>query len=389
MARFTELYDVLEISPDSDQQAIKKAYRQLAVKYHPDKNPGNKEAEEKFKKLAHAYEILSDPEKRARYDQFGEDAFQAGGAGGGFGANPFDIFNDIFGGGGGDPFSSFFHQGGRARDPHAAVRGANLRYNMQITLQEAFSGIAAKKIEFNRKGTCPDCKGTGCAPGTHTESCKHCGGRGQVAGQALIFTVMKDCPVCNGRGYVIPKKCSKCGGSGDVSVHRSLSIRIPPGVDHGNRMRVAGEGEPGRNGGPNGDLELIFLLKEDPVFERQGNDLFTDVHIPFHLAALGGTITIPAIDGTAELKIAQGAQYGDVYTVRGAGMPILNHDKARGNMHVRCFVDVPKKLTNEQKDALRAYAALFPEDAMGKVNENGGGSDPNGFFKKAKDFFNK
>ena len=389
-ARHTELYELLEISPDADEDAIKKAYRRLAVKYHPDKNPGDKEAEEKFKKISHAYEILGNKEKRQIYDQYGEDAANGGGAGGGgFSGDPFDIFNQFFGGGGGGGFESFFG-GGRRRDPNGPQEGADLRYNLGITLDEAFKGTT-KKIEFNRPGLCTACGGTGCADGTKPERCDRCKGSGQVGVSQGFFTMMHECPVCHGTGQKIAHKCSKCNGAGKVSVHRAIEIHIPAGIDTGNRMRVTGEGEPGLRGGSNGDLYIMIQVRPDKRFQREDEDIYAEYHIPFPVAALGGTVVIPTVHGDAELTVPAGTQNGDVLTLKGKGMPVRQRQGVFGNHHVKLTIDVPRKLNDAQKEALRAYAAAFQTNSGG-AKDNGSGpnftvnadNDP-GFFQKLKD----
>ena len=389
-ARHTELYELLEISPDADEDAIKKAYRRLAVKYHPDKNPGNKEAEEKFKKISHAYEILGDKEKRQIYDQYGEDAANGNGGGGGFSGDPFDIFNQFFGGGGGGGFESFFG-GGRRRDPNGPQEGADLRYNLGITLDEAFKGVT-KKIEFNRPGLCTACNGSGCADGTKPERCDRCKGSGQVGVSQGFFTMMHECPVCHGTGQKIAHKCAKCNGAGKVSVHRAIEIHIPAGIDTGNRMRVTGEGEPGLRGGSNGDLYIMIQIRPDKRFQREDEDIYAEHHIPFPVAALGGTVTIPTVHGDAELTVPAGTQNGDVLTLKGKGMPVRQRQGVFGNHHVKLTIDVPRKLTDAQRDALKASAAAFQSDAGGGAKENGSGpnftvnadNDPS-FFQRLKD----
>ena len=389
-ARHTELYELLEIAPDADEDAIKKAYRRLAVKYHPDKNPGNKEAEEKFKKISHAYEILSNKEKRQLYDQYGEDAVNGNGAGGGgFSGDPFDIFNQFFGGGGGGGFESFFG-GGRRRDPNGPQEGADLRYNLGITLDEAFKGVT-KKIEFNRPGLCTACGGSGCADGTKPERCDRCKGSGQVGVSQGFFTMMHECPVCHGTGRKIAHKCAKCNGVGKVSVHRAIEIHIPAGIDTGNRMRVNGEGEPGLRGGSNGDLYIMIQVRPDKRFQREDEDIYAEYHIPFPVAALGGTVAVPTVHGDSELTIPAGTQNGDVLTLKGKGMPVRQRQGVYGNHHVKLTIDVPRKLTDAQKEALRAYAAAFQTDGGG-AQDNGSGpnftinadNDPS-FFQKLKD----
>ena len=386
-ARHTELYELLEISPDADEETIKKAYRRLAVKYHPDKNPGDKEAEEKFKKLSHAYEILGNKEKRQIYDQYGEDAANGNGGGGGFSGDPFDIFNQFFGGGGGG-FESFFG-GGRRRDPNGPQEGADLRYSLGITLDEAFKGVT-KKIEFNRPGLCTSCGGTGCADGTKPERCDRCRGTGQVGVSQGFFTMMHECPVCHGTGQKIAHKCAKCNGAGKISVHRAIEIHIPAGIDTGNRMRVNGEGEPGLRGGANGDLYIMIQIRPDKRFQREDEDIYAEYHIPFPVAALGGTVVIPTVHGDAELTVPAGTQNGDVLTLKGKGMPVRMRQGVFGNHHVKLTVDVPRKLTDAQREALKAYAETFKPDGGG-AKDNGSGpnftvnNDDPGFFQKLKD----
>jgi len=387
-ARHTELYELLEISPDADEDTIKKAYRRLAVKYHPDKNPGNKEAEEKFKKISHAYEILGNKEKRQIYDQYGEDAANGNGGGGGFSGDPFDIFNQFFGGGGSGGFESFFG-GGRRRDPNGPQPGADLRYNLGITLDEAFKGVT-KKIEFNRAGLCTTCGGTGCADGTKPERCDRCKGSGQVGVSQGFFTMMHECPVCHGTGQKIAHKCAKCNGAGKVSVHRAIEIHIPAGIDTGNRLRVNGEGEPGLRGGGDGDLYIMIQIRPDKRFQREDEDIYAEYHIPFPVAALGGTVVIPTVHGDAELTIPAGTQNGDVLTLKGKGMPVRLRQGVFGNHHVKLTIDVPRKLTDAQREALKAYAAAFQQDTGG-AKDNGSGpnftinNDDPGFFQKLKD----
>ena len=371
----TALYETLEVSATADDVEIKKAYRRLAVKYHPDKNPGDKTAEAKFKEVTHAYEVLSDPEKRRIYDQYGEEGLNNRGAG--FSGNPFDIFNSFFGGG--NPFESFF--GGGRRDPNAPREGADLRYNLEISLMDAVSGVT-KKVEFQRADACPECSGSGCKPGTKPTRCKRCGGSGQIGVSQGFFTMMHECPSCQGTGSVIEQKCARCGGKGHVAVKRSLEIRIPPGVDTGNRIRVAGEGEPGLRGGPNGDLYVFIQVRDDKRFQRNGNDILSEARISFPLAALGGSIPVETVHGTETLAIPAGSQHGDVFAIKGKGMPVLQRKGQFGDHYVRISVAVPRKLSDAQKAALRAYAAECKDD-FGSIDA-GESSSPN-FFQKLKD----
>ena len=380
-----DYYEILEVERTATEGEIKKAYRKLAIKYHPDKNPGDKEAESKFKEIAQAYEVLGNAEKRQMYDQYGEAAFQNGGMGGGgqgFG-NPFDIFRDVFsgmgGGRGGDSiFDSFFGGGFSRQDPNAPVDGNDLRYNLQIEFEEAVFGCD-KKIRFTRKAQCDECHGTGCEKGTSKKKCPTCGGRGQVGVSQGFFTVMNECPKCHGEGVIAEKPCKKCHGQGQQKVERIVSVHIPPGVDTGTRMRVAGEGEPGLRGGSNGDLFVVTHVKDHSVFQRDGLSIYCDLPIDFTTAALGGKVDVPTVTGKAELEIPSGAQSGDVFTLRGKGMPSLRGG-GRGDQFVKVFVEVPKKLNSEQKEALQKFADLM-KDSKGSrpVQES--------FFEKAKKFF--
>ena len=380
-----DYYEILEVERTATEGEIKKAYRKLAIKYHPDKNPGDKEAESKFKEVAQAYEVLGNAEKRQMYDQYGEAAFQNGGMGGGgqgFG-NPFDIFRDVFsgmgGGRGGDSiFDSFFGGGFSRQDPNAPVDGNDLRYNLQIEFEEAVFGCD-KKIRFTRKAQCDECHGTGCEKGTNRKKCPTCGGRGQVGVSQGFFTVMNECPKCHGEGVIAEKPCKKCHGQGQQKVERIVSVHIPPGVDTGTRMRVAGEGEPGLRGGSNGDLFVVTHVKDHSVFQRDGLSIYCDLPIDFTTAALGGKVDVPTVTGKAELEIPAGAQSGDVFTLRGKGMPSLRGG-GRGDQFVKVFVEVPKKLNSEQKEALQKFADLM-KDSKGTrpVQES--------FFEKAKKFF--
>lgn len=369
----TVLYETLEVSATADEVEIKKAYRRLAVKYHPDKNPGDKAAEAKFKEVTHAYEVLSDPEKRRIYDQYGEEGLNS--RGGGFSGNPFDIFNSFFGGG--NPFESFF--GGGRRDPNAPREGADLRYNLEVSLMDAVSG-ATKKIEFQRADACGECSGTGCRKGTKPTRCKRCGGSGQIGISQGFFTMMHECPVCKGTGSIIEQKCPKCNGKGSIAVKRSLEIRIPPGVDTGNRIRVAGEGEPGMRGGPNGDLYVFIQVRADKRFQRSGNDVLSEAKISFPTAALGGTVSVETVHGPQTLSIPPGVQHGEVFTIKGKGMPVLQRKGLFGDHYVKISVLVPKKLSDAQKAALKAYA-----DACGENLAPGEAQDSPGFFQKLKD----
>ena len=354
-----DYYAILGVERTAEEIEIKRSYRKLAIKYHPDRNPNNPEAAEKFKEISHAYEILSDPQKRELYDRYGEDAFRNGGAPGG--GNPFDIFNSFFGGGDGDdPFSSFFGSSSRRRSPNAPQDGNDLRYNLEIGLEDAVLG-ADRDIEFTREEPCQTCKGSGCAEGYRKQPCRRCGGSGQIGVSQGFFTVMHTCPVCNGEGSTPEKK----GGTGTTRIRRKVHLRIPPGVDTGTRMRVAGEGEPGLRGGRNGDLFVVIEVREHDLFQRDGDQIHCEIPIDFVTAALGGKIDVPTVTGKAELEIPAGSQTGTTLTMAGKGMPSLRGGK-RGNQYVTLFVEVPKALSSEQKELLQRYAATF----TGKKQKN-------------------
>ncbi len=377
MAVNKEYYETLEIADTADETEIKKAYRKLAVKYHPDKNPGDKTAEDKFKKIAQAYEVLSDPEKRKLYDQYGPDAVngQGGrGGGGGFSGNPFDIFNQFFGGGGGG-FDSFFGGGGRS-DPNAPVDGNDLRYNLEIDFMDAVKG-ATKTIEFMRNDNCDECHGSGCEHGSKNVTCRRCGGSGQIGVSQGFFTMMHDCPVCHGAGVYPEKPCRKCNGAGQRRTRRKVEVKIPAGVDTGIRMRVSGEGEPGKRGGQNGDLYVVIQMREDENFRRDGDDIYCEVPIAFHLAALGGTIDVPTVQGPASITVRPGTQTGDMLLVPDKGMPSLRRKGVFGGHHINFFVEVPKKLTPEQKELLEKYAETFVSNP-----QKGAQPQQESFFKK-------
>ncbi len=367
----TDYYELLEVARDASQADLKKAYRRLAVKYHPDKNPGNKEAEEKFKQISAAYDVLSDERKRSLYDQYGEAAFNNRGGGGGGGYHdPFDIFREVFGGGGGGAggiFDSLFGDaargGGRSRDPNGPVDGADLRYELEIDFEDAVLG-ADRPIEFNHLALCESCKGSGCEPGTSRKVCPRCKGQGQIALSQGFFTVMHPCPSCNGEGQTAERPCRKCSGQGRVRAKRKVQIHIPPGVDSGMRLRVQGQGECGLRGGDDGDLYVIIHVREHQLFKRDGDDIFCEVPVDFPTAALGGQIEVPTVTGKESLTIPPGAQSGSQFSLRGKGMPSLRGN-GRGDQHVRIMVEVPRRLSAKQREALANYAQTFsgPSDA--------------------------
>jgi molecular chaperone DnaJ len=353
-----DFYEVLGVNRDASDDEIKKAYRKLAMKYHPDRNPDNAQAEEKFKEAKEAYEILSDSQKRAAYDQFGHAGVdpQAGGGGfhggaGGFGgfADAFgDIFGDIFGGGGG--------RGGRSN----VYRGADLRYNLEITLEEAAHGCE-KQIRIPTMDECDTCHGTGAKPGTSAKTCSTCGGHGQVRMQQGFFSIQQTCPSCHGTGKVIPDPCRSCHGVGRIKSHKTLSVKIPAGIDEGDRIRLSNEGEAGQNGGPSGDLYIQVHIKQHSVFAREGNDLLCEMPISFATAALGGEIEIPTLDGAAKIKIPEETQSGKVFRLRGKGIRgVRSH--VQGDLLCRVMVETPVSLTARQKELLREFEEITQGD---------------------------
>jgi molecular chaperone DnaJ len=352
-----DYYEVLGINKNASEAEIKKAYRRLAMKYHPDRNSGDdaKEAEEKFKEAKEAYEILSDAQKRTAYDQFGHagvDSSMGGGGPGGFGdgANFSDIFGDVFG----DIF------GGGARGGGARVhRGADLRYNLQITLEEAVEGTTVK-IRVPTAVTCKACNGSGAKKGTVPKSCSTCGGQGQVRMQQGFFSVQQTCPTCHGRGTVIEDPCHVCRGQGRVQEHKTLSVKVPPGVDNGDRIRLSGEGEAGEHGGPSGDLYVQVAVKEHPIFSRDDNHLFCEVPIGYTTAALGGELEVPTLDGKVKLKIPAGTQTGKMFRMRGKGVKPVRGGPV-GDLICRVLVETPVNLTDKQKDLLRQLDETMQE----------------------------
>ncbi len=367
-----DYYEVLGISQDASEEEIKKAYRKLARKYHPDVNPGDKTAEEKFKEVTEAYEVLSDPQTRARYDQFGHAGTQNGGFGqGGFGASGFeDIFDMFFGGG--------FGGTSARRGPQ---RGADLRIDLEITLEEAAFGVE-KQIELPKLQTCLECEGTGSAPGTYPSNCKVCKGTGQIktTQKTMLghFQTIKTCHNCNGTGKVIETPCDACYGQGKVRRNKKIEINIPPGVDTGTRLRVAGEGEPGDNGGPTGDLFVYITVKPHKIFERHGDDIWIEYPISVIQAMLGDEVKIPTLDGKVKLKIPEGTQPGTSFKLKGKGITRLR-GYGRGDQHVKIRVSIPTNLTEKQK-------ALVKELSSTLTSRNDSNQEK-GFFKKVKDAF--
>lgn len=342
-----DYYEVLGVKRDADEAEIKKAYRRIAMKFHPDRNPDDKNAEEKFKEASEAYEILSDDQKRAAYDRMGHAAFEAGGmGGGGAGAGFSDIFGDVFG----DIFG-----GGSRRARGGPQRGSDLRYNLDVDLEEAVHGTTTR-IRIPTLVACKPCDGSGAKPGSRPVSCKTCGGVGQVRMQQGFFTMQQACPACRGRGTIISDPCTTCRGHGRLEEEKTLSVKIPPGVDNGDRIRLAGEGEAGTEGGPSGDLYVQIAVRPHNIFERDGKNLYCEVPISFVDAALGGEIAVPTLDGKVMLKVPEETQTGKQFRLRGKGVVPVRGGSA-GDLICKVVVETPVKLSKQQKDILRQFQA--------------------------------
>lgn len=378
MAGNEDYYKILGLTKSATADEIKKAYRKLAVKYHPDKNPGNKAAEEKFKKVSEAYEVLSDPKKRASYDQFGADYFRAGGGpgaggGGGFGGagggsqnfrDPYEMFSQMFGGGaGGAQGASFFEDmlGGRGRSRRGRSQGqpgSNLQYTLEISLDEAFTGTE-KTFKIAKFDPCSSCGGSGADPSVPRTTCPQCGGQGQI--QTGLFGMTQPCPRCGGTGQVSQAACKACGGQGRIRVERELKVRIPAGVDNGSKLRIAHEGEAGLNGGAQGDLYVVIQLRPHPVFKRDGLNLICELPVTLATAVSGGIVTVPTMAGTkVRMKVPEGTQSGATLRIKGKGFPALKGG-TKGDQLVRLHVETPANLTKQQKDLLTYFNdALTP-----------------------------
>lgn len=373
-----DYYEVLGISREADEKEAKKAYRRLAMKYHPDRNPDDKEAEEKFKEATEAYDVISDPQKRAAYDQFGHAAVDgsAGGGGGpgagGFGGGSFsdifgDVFGDIFGGGGGGA------RGGRSN------RGADLRYTLDLDLEEAVKGTTVK-IRVPTSVPCDVCDGSGAEKGTSAETCGTCNGAGQVRMQQGFFSIQQTCPTCRGAGKVIKSPCRACHGSGLKEEQKTLSVKVPPGVDTGDRIRLTGEGEAGANGGPPGDLYVQVAVREHKIFARDGRNLYCEVPISFSDAALGGELEVPTLDGRVKLKIPEETQTGKLFRLRGKGVPPVRGG-APGDLLCRVVVETPVKLNKRQKELLREFQDTMADSGSKQAPRK------HGWFEGVKGFF--
>lgn len=372
-----DYYEVLGVNRDASDDDIKKAYRKLAMKFHPDRNPDDKSAEEKFKEVKEAYEILSDEQKRAAYDSYGHagvdpSAAAAGGAGAGFGdfQSAFgDIFGEIFGGAGGGG------RGGRSN----VYRGADLRYNLEVTLEEAARGTETR-IRIPTMDECDTCHGSGAKPGTQPKTCQTCGGHGQVRMQQGFFSIQQTCPKCHGSGKVVTDPCGTCSGVGRVKRQKTLSVKIPAGVDEGDRIRLSGEGEAGVNGGPSGDLYVVIHIKEHSVFQRDHNDLHCEMPISFTTAALGGEIEIPTLDGAAKIRIPAETQSGKVFRLRGKGIKGVRSG-THGDLLCHVVVETPVNLTPRQRELLEELEAINSRDASSHNPR------AKSWMDKVKDFF--
>jgi molecular chaperone DnaJ len=382
MATKRDYYEVLGVDNNATAEEIKKAYRKLAVKYHPDKNPGDPTAEESFKELGEAYEALMDENKRAAYDRYGHAAFSGAsarpGAGGGF-HDPFDLFREVFGGGGdgGGIFDQIFGAAtGASRDRSGRQRGSDLRYDLQITLEEAAFGTE-REIHLTKHEVCDRCTGSGAESGSQAATCPTCHGRGQVISSRGFFQVSQSCPRCRGTGQVIDNPCRDCGGEGRSEKRSTLKITIPAGIDDGARLKSLRNGEAGLRGGPPGDLYVVIHVREHEIFTRDGDDLYCEVPISFAIAALGGEVKVPTLRGHALLKVPAGTQSGKVFRLRGQGLAGMDGSR-RGELHVRVLVEVPTRLNHEQRKKLEEFAASCGEE-----------NNPihKGFFEKAKEFF--
>ncbi len=373
-----DYYEVLEVARGASGEEIKRAYRKLAVKFHPDKNPDDPHAEEKFKELGEAYDVLMDDDKRAAYDRFGHAAFeQGGGFRGGF-HDPFDIFREVFGGGGGGIgagiFETFFGgMGGRTEDRQ---RGADLRYDMQITLEEAAFGTE-KEIEVRKLDICDKCQGSGAETGSRTINCPACGGRGQVISSRGFFQISQTCSRCRGVGQIVEKPCRQCGGEGRMEKAGRIKLKIPAGIADGSRLRSPRNGEAGIRGGPQGDLYVVVHIKEHEIFQRDEDNLYCEVPIAFTTATLGGEAPVPTLDGKAHVKIPAGTQSGQMFKLRDKGIVHVN-GRERGDLLVRVIVEVPTRLNTEQRAKLQEFAELCGEENTPLRKS---------FFERAKEFF--
>ena len=366
-------YDILGVSRDADEKTIKSAFRKKAMEHHPDRNAGSAEAETKFKEISEAHEVLSDPQKRALYDRYGKAGLNGSPGGGQAGGRPEDVFRDVFG----DVFSEFF--GGQRQQRGGVSRGADLRYDYDITLEEAFSGKLAEIVVPSTE-RCDVCDGVGAEAGTVPETCQTCGGHGRVRVQQGFFTMERTCGRCQGAGQIIKSPCKTCSGRGSVRKDRTLSVNIPAGIEDGQRIRLSGEGELGTKGGPKGDLYIFVSVREHDIFERDGQTLYARAPVPMCTAALGGEIELPTIDGgRTRFTIPEGAQTGKKMRLKGKGMPSLRGGPT-GDLFVELFVETPRDLSSRQKELLRQFAAECKDSSH---------PESNGFFNRVKRFFDQ
>ena len=372
-----DFYEMLGVSKGADEKTLKSAYRKLAMQYHPDRNPGDAEAERKFKEIGEAYEVLKDPQKRAAYDRFGHAAFEQGGGagfGGGFGGGGqqggfSDIFEDIFG--------EMMGGGRQRRSSGGRERGADLRYNMEIGLEEAYHGKTAQ-IRVPTSIQCDNCSGSGAKPGTQPTTCGTCSGTGRVRAAQGFFSIERTCPTCHGRGQTINDPCPKCSGQGRVTEERSLSVNIPAGIEDGTRIRLAGEGEAGLRSGPSGDLYIFLSVRPHEFFQRDGADLYCSVPISMTTAALGGQFEVVTLDGTkTRVKVPEGTQAGKQFRLRGKGMPVLRSSQM-GDLYIQVAIETPQNLSKRQRELLTEF-----EELSSKENS----PESSGFFSRMKDFF--
>ena len=362
-----DYYEVLGVPREASPDDVKKAYRRLAMQCHPDRNQGDKAAEAKFKEVSEAYEVLSDADKRRQYDQYGHEGLRAAFGPGGFEfsrdfthlSDLQDLFGSLFGDSGGGIFDDLFG-GGRRQSRTGPQQGADLRFDLEIDFEEAVFG-SQREITLPVSEQCPTCQGKGSAPGSSEEACRHCGGRGAVVSSSGFFQVRQTCPVCAGGGRVVTKPCPDCRGAGRQKARKHLTLRIPPGVETGSRLRLAGRGEGGVRGGPPGDLYVILHVKAHEVFQREGSDLLCEVPVPMHIAALGGEVEVPTLDGYARLKIEPGTESGRMFRLRGKGVKSLD-GYGHGDLHIRAVVEMPAHLNSVQKKALKAFSDVSTPD---------------------------
>jgi molecular chaperone DnaJ len=361
-----DYYELLGVARNISADEIKKAYRKLAMKYHPDRNPGDKKAEARFKEVSEAYEVLSDAQKRQQYDQYGHDGLKSAFGPGGFDfSRDFthvddlqDILGSIFGGGGGGIFEEIL--GGRRRSRTGPQRGSDLRFDLEIDLEESAFG-SEREITLPMTDECNACHGAGIAPGSRKESCRHCGGRGDVIAGGGIFQIRQTCPVCGGAGEVVTDPCRECQGAGRIKSRKRLTLRIPKGVETGSRLRLSGKGEGGGRGGPAGDLYVVIHVADHDLFERRGDDLYCEMPIPLDIAVMGGEVEVPTLDGYAKVSIDAGTETGKILRLRGKGIPNID-GHSRGDLHLRLIPEVPSYLNARQKKALREFTDARERD---------------------------